>query len=86
MAIVDTNILSYGIQGAALSFTYARLLADYDVRISFITAAEFHYGAEKRRWSQRRRLADQRELRVLPPLRFGARPTRPLDMNCRCSL
>lgn len=157
IAIVDTNILSYAMGGAALAFTYARLLAEYDARISFMTSAEIYYGAEKGRWAQRRRLelenllrkypvapyeegmerlyarimaeraregrrldeadawiaatavhydaplatndknflrtpglkvimADEADLRVLPPLRPGARPARPLDMNCHCGL
>jgi predicted nucleic acid-binding protein len=60
-AIIDTNVLSYGIEAAPLAFTYARLLAAYDVRISFITSGECRYGVEKRRWSQRRRI----ELEIL---------------------
>ncbi len=157
IAIVDTNILSYGLRGNPLAFTYASLLADYDAQICFMTAAELRWGAERGRWSQRRRLemeimlgkfpiapctdrvttlyvqvqaercrvgrpidpadawiaataisldaplathdanfsntpglklitANQREVHAFPRLRAGARPTRPMDMNCSCGL
>jgi predicted nucleic acid-binding protein len=157
IVIIDTNVLSYGFKGGPPAFIYARLLADYECQISFMTLEELRWGVEKARWSQRRRLeielmvnkfpvvqptdrmatlcaklraerhhagrpietadawiaataialdvplathdanfkgtpglklimADQNELRVLPPLRFGARPTRPLDPSCHCSL
>ena len=157
VAIVDTNILSFELKGAPLAFTYARLLADYELQICFITAAELHYGAEKQRWSQRRRMeleimlhkhpvapyrdgmaalyaqicagreragrpmepadawiattamyhdlplathdadfqgtpglrlitADQFERRRYSSLGLGARPARPLDVNCSCGL
>lgn len=56
IAVIDTNILSYAMKGTPLALDYARLLAGYELCISFFTAAELYCGAERGRWSQRRRV------------------------------
>jgi predicted nucleic acid-binding protein len=61
IVILDTNIVSYIFKGGALADEYEQALLGYDARISFASAAELHYWAEKNRWGARRRL----QLRVL---------------------
>lgn len=56
IAILDTNVVSYALKSMSIAFAYSRLLTGYELCISFVTAAELYCGAEKGRWSQRRRI------------------------------
>jgi len=53
--IVDTNVVSYIMRGDALAEAYAPHLDGKLVAITFITVGEMYYGAEKKRWGDRRR-------------------------------
>ena len=54
IAIIDTNIASYLLRGAAVGWEYLRLLHGYQVRVAFVTAAELRFGAERRDLGPRR--------------------------------
>jgi predicted nucleic acid-binding protein len=69
VALLDTDVASYMFKSAPIAWEYAALLRGYRLAISFITAAELWFGAEKDRWGMRRRLRLQRFLQegsILP--------------------
>src|SRR5262245_11169193 len=73
IAILDTNIVSYAMKSMSIAFAYSRLLAGYELCISFVTAAELYCGAEKGRWSQRRRIELDVVLQRYPVIPYSER-------------
>ena len=56
IAIVDTDVVSYVLKGAPIAWEYLGLLRGYQPTVSFVTAAELRFGAERRRLGRRRLL------------------------------
>ena len=53
--IVDTNVVSYLMRRDSLAEQYRRHVEGRLAGIAFITVGELYYGAEKKRWGERRR-------------------------------
>jgi len=56
IAILDTDVASFMLKGLPLGIEYAELVCDYDLRLSFATAAELRFWANRNRLGPRRRL------------------------------
>jgi tRNA(fMet)-specific endonuclease VapC len=72
IAVVDTDVASYLLKGVPIAWEYFRLMQDYQARISFMTAAEMLFGAERRGWGPRWRQQLESFLAGCPVIPFEA--------------
>jgi predicted nucleic acid-binding protein len=70
VVVVDTNIASYLLRGAAVGWEYLRLLRGYQANVAFVTAAELLFGAERRDLGPRRLAHLERFLAEHPSIPF----------------
>lgn len=55
--VVDTNVVSYMLGPSSLHEGYRELLLGFNPCVAFVTPEELYFGADKRGWGERRRLA-----------------------------
>lgn len=53
--MVDTNIVSYIMKGDRYAEMYAKDLLGKSLAIAFVTVGELYFGAEKKKWGDKRR-------------------------------
>ena len=61
--VLDTNIVSYLMKGGRLAEIYAPHIEGRLLAIAFVTVGELYFGAEKRNWGQKKRIAIETALR-----------------------
>ena len=71
VALLDTDVASYMFKCSRMAWEYLALLRGYQLGISFITAAELWFGAEKQDWGARNRFRMERFLQEGLILPFG---------------
>jgi len=53
--MIDTNVVSFLMQGGARADAYMPHVEGHALSVSFITVGEMYYGAEKAGWGERKR-------------------------------
>jgi len=72
VAVLDTDVASFMLKGLPLGAEYTELVCGYDLHLSFATAAELRFWANRNRLGPRRRLHLDLFLGECPILHYHA--------------
>jgi len=68
--MIDTNVVSFLMQGGAKAEEYMPHVEGHALSVSFITVGEMYYGAEKADWGERKRAQLEMHLRNFTVISF----------------